>query len=147
MKLSTRSRYGARFMFELAKNYNNGPIYLKDIAKRQEISEKYLSKLVILLKNASLISSFRGSQGGYTLAKKPSEITMREIVEVLEGGIEIVDCINKYNFCKRIDSCVTRDVWLELNSVIKKTLEKITLEDLVEKDKKKNNVEMHNFVI
>ncbi|MDH7605920.1 MAG: Rrf2 family transcriptional regulator [Melioribacter sp.] len=147
MKLSTRSRYGARFMFELAKNYNNGPIYLKDIAKKQEISEKYLSKLVILLKNASLISSFRGSQGGYTLAKKPSEISMREIVEVLEGGIEIVDCINKDNFCKKIDGCVTRDVWIKLNSVIRDTLEKITLEDLVENHKKKNNAEVHNFII
>jgi Rrf2 family protein len=92
MKLSTRARYGMRVMLTLAVHYDRGPMYLKDIAEAEEISEKYLSLLVIPLRQAGLIHSIRGAYGGYSLAKDPSQINLGEIVEVLEGD-SIVDCL------------------------------------------------------
>ena len=97
MKLSTHGRYGMRVMLTLAVHYDRGPMYLKDIAEAEEISEKYLSLLVIPLRQAGLIHSIRGAYGGYTLAKAPSQINLGEIVEVLEGD-SIVDCL-KDPFC------------------------------------------------
>ncbi len=86
MKLSTRARYGMRMMLALADHYGMGTLYLKDIAAAEEISEKYLSLLVIPLKSAGLIHSIRGAHGGYTLAKAPSQINLGEIMEALEGA-------------------------------------------------------------
>jgi len=127
MKLSTRARYGMRMMLTLAAEYGKGPMYLKDIAKAEEISEKYLSLLVIPLRHAGLIHSIRGAHGGYALAKAPSQINLGEIVEVLEGDC-IVDCLKNPSACPRFAGCRSRDIWAFLNEKISEALHSITLE-------------------
>ncbi len=133
MKLSTRSTYGLRFMFELACCYclNSGPAFLKDIAQKQSISEKYLSKLMIPLKASGLVNSYRGARGGYELARHPSTITMRDIVYIMEGGVEVVDCAEENNKLNTSGQKATLDVWNKLNDQIAHTLNEITLESLV----------------
>ena len=130
MKLSTKSRYAARLMVNLSLSYQKGPAQLNEIARREEVSEKYLSQIVILLRGAGLIRSVRGAKGGYLLAREPSAITIRDIVEVMEGGLQIVDCLNSAGTCGRDEKCVTRQVWDKVTLAIAETLESITLEDL-----------------
>jgi Rrf2 family protein len=134
MKLSTRSRYGLRMMYELALNYGSDPVIIKDIAHNQNISEKYLSKLIIPLKGAHLVNSSRGSHGGYILSRDPSEITLREILEVLEGGITPVDCSKDGSVCSKSSGCPARDVWCMLESAITGLLEGITLADMLKRN-------------
>jgi len=129
MKLSTRARYGVRMMLSLAQKYGNGPVFLKDIAKREEISEKYLSLIIIPLRGAGLVISNRGAYGGYTLAREPSKINVKEIVDVLEGDC-LVNCIKDSSACSRISTCAARDIWILLGGKISETLESITLEKL-----------------
>lgn len=139
MKLSTRMRYGTRLMLDLALNYNDGPIYLKAIARKEEISIKYLSQIVIPLKNAGLIDSVRGAKGGYSLTSHPAKITVGDIYEVLEGGCSLVDCVADKSKCDRISTCVTRELWANLSSKIFESLNKVTLQDLVMRYKNKQN--------
>jgi len=139
VKLSTRSRYGVRLMFELALNYGKGSILLKDIAKNQEISEKYLSKLIIPLRNAGLVNSIRGAHGGYVIARKPDKISIKEIVETLEGNITLVECVKNALICARSSYCPTRDVWCKLDNEISKTLKSISLQDVVKDHQEKNS--------
>ena len=131
MKLSTRSRYGTRLMFELALNYGKEPILLKEIARKQEISVKYLSKLVIPLKGAGLINSSRGAHGGYMIAKAPSKISIKEIVDVLEGDTSFVECVKNQDVCNRIPICPARDIWYRMEREISELLNNISLADIV----------------
>jgi Rrf2 family transcriptional regulator, cysteine metabolism repressor len=133
MKISTKGRYGMRAMVDLATHYGKGHILLKDIAKRQQLSERYLEQLVLTLKAAGLVNSTRGAHGGFTLAKHPSEINLSEIFQALEGPLGLVECVDDPTACGRIDSCVTRDVWQELKDSITSVLASKTLRDLVEK--------------
>jgi len=135
LRLSTRSRYGTRLMLELALHYKKGTVFLKDIAREEEISEKYLSHLVIPLKANGLISSSRGAHGGYRLAKSPSHITVKDIVQTLEGDLSPVECVKNPSICRRTSGCVTRDVWEKLDERISDTLSSITLKDLVKSQK------------
>jgi Rrf2 family protein len=130
MKLSTRARYGVRLMLALAKNYGRGTLFLKDVAKSEEISEKYLGQIIIPLRGAGLVNSNRGAHGGYNLARSPGEITLRQIVEPLEGDC-LVDCLKNSSACSRVSTCASRDVWALLGGKISETLEGITLEQLV----------------
>ena len=139
MKLSTRMRYGTRLMLDLALNYNKGPIYLKAIARKEEISMKYLSQIVIPLKNAGLIDAVRGAKGGYNLASYPAKITVGDIYEVLEGGCGLVDCVDNKSKCDRVSTCVTRELWVNLSSKMFESLNKVTLQDLVTRYKNKQN--------
>ncbi len=127
MRLSTRARYGVRLMLALARNYGKGPMYLRDIARMEEISQKYLSQLMIPLKEVGLVHSTRGAHGGYTLAKAPSQINFEEIVNILEGAY-LVDCVKNPSVCSRADVCTSRDVWAFLEEKISETLRTITLE-------------------
>ena len=129
MKISTRARYGVRLMMALARNYGKGPIYLGDIAKDEEISEKYLGQIVIPLKGAGLVLSNRGARGGYMLAREPLEINVREIVDVLEGNC-LVRCIEDPSSCSRVPTCASRDVWVLLGGRISETLGSVTLAEL-----------------
>ena len=133
MKLSTRSRYGLRFLVELAAHNKTGPVFLREISEKQKISEKYLSKLVIPLKGAKIISSIRGTGGGYFLARPPEKITLREIVEVLEGDIDPVACVGDKDVCSSAAECVTREIWCGLGKQIHDYLESLTLGTVVEK--------------
>ncbi|MDY6933133.1 MAG: Rrf2 family transcriptional regulator [Spirochaetota bacterium] len=137
MKISTRARYGTRLLLELGLHYGKGPVFLKDIAKNEEISEKYLSQIMITVKSAGFVNSFRGAQGGYILARHPAEITLKEIVEALEGRFDLVECVNNPSSCKRESICVTRDIWVEVGKMIAQVLNSITLEDLVKRCREK----------
>lgn len=137
MKISTRARYGTRLMLELGLHYGKGAVFLKEIAKAEEISEKYLSQIIIPLKSAGLVDSFRGAKGGYVLQRPPSQITLKDIVEVLEGSLELLGCTKNPSICNRVSRCVTRDIWNLLGRTISQTLESKTLEDLVKMHKDK----------
>lgn len=118
MRLSTRSRYGTRLMLRLALNYHKGPVFLKDITRKEEISEKYLSHLVIPLRASGLIYSLRGAHGGYKLAKSPSQIIVKDIVYALEGNLSPVECTKNPTVCSRFSNCVTRNIWEILDEKI-----------------------------
>ena len=134
MKLSVRSIYGVRFMLGLAQNINNGPMQLSSLSKTKNISEKYLSQIVIPLRHANLITSTRGAKGGYILSKPPEKITVKEIVECLEGDLNIVDIQEHKNEDYSIEL-----VWKDLNNNIQETLGKYTLLDLINIEMKKKN--------
>ncbi|HDP24608.1 MAG TPA: Rrf2 family transcriptional regulator [Deltaproteobacteria bacterium] len=138
MKLSTRSRYGVRLMIELARKTTRDSVFLKDIAREEEISEKYLSLIIIPLKAAGFVNSMRGAHGGYTLAKPPSSITLKEIVDTLEGETCLVDCVKNPSACSRVATCASRDLWVTLSDTISQTLGAITLEDLAKKSSEKD---------
>lgn len=131
MKLSTRSRYGTRLMLDMAENYNNGPIHLMKIAQRQGISVKYLEQIIIPLKRAQYVKSVRGPKGGHTLAKPPEEITVGEIVALLEDGVSLVECSYNEAVCARADICPTRYLWREAAQAMFAKLNSITLADLL----------------
>lgn len=133
MKLSTRGRYGTRVLLDLALLDGEGPVPLKDIAQRQQISLLYLEHLIAPLVAAGMIRSMRGARGGIWLAKLPQEIKLSKVVELLEGSIAPVDCVNDPKACPRSDSCVTRDIWVELKEAMDGVLESKTLHDLVER--------------
>jgi len=119
-------------MVELALSYDEREfVFLRDIAKREEISEKYLGQLIIPLRSAGLISSKRGAEGGYQLARPPESITVLEIVEALEGKIIIVDCLRDEALCQRASSCAAREVWKKLQEAIVRALGGITLAEVV----------------
>ena len=135
MKLSTRCRYGTRLMLDMAQHYNKGPIQLGDIAKRQNLSVKYLEQIIIPLKKAGFIESVRGPKGGHVLAKHPMEITLGEIVALLEEGITLVECVENAAICERADTCPTRLVWKEVSEAVLDKLQALTLADLVQRAK------------
>jgi Rrf2 family protein len=135
MKLSTRTRYGIRAIIELAGNHGCGPLQLKEIARRQEISIKYLEQLMAVLKSAGYVRSIRGAKGGYLLAKPPGKIKLSEVFTCLEGPVTTVECVADENYCARIADCVARGVWMEIEKAIEKVLEAVTLKDLVERMK------------
>ena len=140
MRLSTKGRYGARLMLDLALHYNKGNVLLKNIAKREDLSEGYLEHILPPLKSAGLIISSRGAHGGYSLAKAPSDITLKDVVQALEGPISPVECINAPSVCQRVKFCVTRDIWKELGEKISQTLESVTLKDMVKMLKNKEEL-------
>lgn len=137
MRLSTRSRYGVRLMLALGLSEKKGPIFLRDIARSEEISEKYLSQIIIPLKAKGLVTTFRGAHGGYILSRHASEIRLREIIEPLEGDLSLVDCVKTPEMCDRAGACATRDVWNEMSSLLVGFLDTITLEDLIRKCRSK----------
>lgn len=146
MKITTRVRYGVRLMLDLALNYGKGAKVLKDLAQKEEISEKYLSQIISTLKSKGLVSSGRGAHGGYVLAKAPNEITIGKIFNALEGPLDIVECIDNPTACDKVSICVTRDVWMKLKNVIDLTLDSITLEDLVKMyEKKESSIIMYTI--
>ena len=147
MKLSTRTRYGTRALLELALHDVNGPVFLKDIADSQQISLAYLEHLIAPLIAGGIIRSVKGPKGGVALAKKPSDIRLIEITQLLEGSLAPVECVDHPAVCKRSGKCVTRDVWSELKAAMDGVLESTTLQDLVERQKKKGLPESSMFYI
>lgn len=140
MKISTKGRYGVAAMYDLALHYGEGPIALKQIALRQEISEHYLEQLISTLRNAGYVNSIRGPQGGYILAKDPKDITIGDVIKIMEGPITLVDCLlnddTENNYCEKVGKCVTRDVWVKVRDSINNVLNSISLADLCKEDRK-----------
>ena len=137
MKLSTRARYGTRALLDLAQNYGDQVIPIKDIARRQEISLSYLEHLIGPLVDARLIQSVRGAKGGLKLAKSPEAIKLSEVVSLLEGPIEPVECIHDPEKCDRSQFCATRDIWNDMGRAINEVLDQTTLADLVSRQQAK----------
>jgi Rrf2 family protein len=132
MKLSTRSRYGARILVDLARNHGQGPVQIGEISKRQDISVKYLEQLIRPLKQANLVTSVRGPKGGHLLAEKPEEITLGQIVRLFEGQSELVECISNPEKCSMSDDCQVRLAWGDATRVLYEKLDSTTIADLVE---------------
>jgi Rrf2 family iron-sulfur cluster assembly transcriptional regulator len=131
MKLSTKSRYGTRLMLDMAQHYQDGPIHLAQVATRQGISVKYLEQIIIPLKKADYIRSVRGPKGGHTLARAPEEITVGEIVALLEEGTSLVECSHNAKACERSQTCLTRWLWNEAGRALFDKLYSITLADVM----------------
>lgn len=133
MKISTKGRYALRMMIDLAEHQNEGFVALKDIAGRQNISKKYLEQIVPVLNRSGFLQTNRGYQGGYQLTRTPSAYTVREILELTEGGLAPVACLDRdAGLCERSGFCATLPMWKGLQQVIEDYLEKITLQDLVD---------------
>jgi Rrf2 family protein len=139
LSLSSKGEYGVRAMFEIAKDYKSGPVTIKEIARRQGMSVSYLEQLLNKLRKAGLIKSQKGPGGGYTLGKKPGEISMGTILSALEGPVAITDCLNpakRKPECGLVEKCVTRLLWQSLGKKIEDFLGTITLNDLLKEETK-----------
>jgi Rrf2 family transcriptional regulator, cysteine metabolism repressor len=137
VRVSTRARYGTRAMLELALHHGQGSMLVKDIAKKEKLSVRYLEQLLLTLKLAGLVRSTRGNKGGFRLAKKPSQIRLLEIVQALDGSIAPVECVDEPDFYPRAEFCATREVWSEVKRAVTGVLNSITLQHLVIKYKEK----------
>jgi len=131
VKLSTKGRYGVKAALHLALNYNNEHISIKSIAEKINVSEYYLEQLFSQLRRAAIVRSIRGAHGGYTLSRPPNEVTVYDIIEVLEGSIEISDCIEDTT-CNNSDSCATRLLWIRFKESIDGVLKSTTLQDMAD---------------
>ena len=133
MKISTKGRYALRIMLDLAMNDSNEPVRVKDIARRQEISVKYMEQIITILSKAGYLKSNRGPQGGYRLTKAPKEYTVGMILRLTEGSLAPVSCVeDEQSDCPRSEYCVTLRLWKELDAAISDVVDKYTLEDLVQ---------------
>jgi len=132
MKINTRVRYAIRMMADIARNGADGPVPLKDVARRQGLSKLYLSQLASPLRNSALLKSVWGNRGGYVLTRAPGEINIREIMEAVDGPVSVIDCVVEPEGCERNEICESIFVWRDINNAITDILEKHTLADLIE---------------
>lgn len=138
MKISTKGRYALRMLLDLAQHQENGYIALKDIAKRQGISKKYLEQIIPILNKSDVLTANRGYQGGYRLAKAPSKYTVGEILRLTEGSLSPVACLDHDPIeCDRCDDCMTLPVWKGLDKVVNEYLDGITLQDIIDQQRAK----------
>lgn len=126
-------------MLELALHYGEGPIELKEIAKKENISIKYLEQVIIPLRTAGLVKSMRGSKGGYSLAKPPSEVILNDLIEILDGPVNLIECLQDPKICQKTPSCVTRDIWKEVSDAINRIFHSITLQDMINRKREKES--------
>lgn len=147
MKISTKGHYGVQAMFDLAQRHGEGPVSLKSVADRQDLSEHYLEQLFAGLRKAGLVKSVRGAQGGYTLARDPAEIKVGDIIRVLEGPIVPVECVSADpEQCMKAEFCITRSVWEKVRVSIEEVLDSITLADMckdAEESRQNRNFSMY----
>ncbi len=144
MKISTKGRYALRLMLDLALHNTGEPVRIKDIASRQEISDKYLEQIISILNKAGYVRSIRGPQGGYRLAREPEKYTVGMILRLTEGSLAPVPCLDdEVNVCARQEACVTLRLWRMLDAAVSDVVDKVTLADLVEWQ---NNI-TDNYVI
>ena len=145
MKISTKGRYSVRLMYDLAIHNTGEYITIKSIAKRQEISVKYLEQIISILNKAGFVKSIRGAQGGYKLAREPKDITIGMILRLTEGSLSTVLCLDdEQNQCKRALECPTLFIWQKINDTVNNIVDNITLEDIINRDKQLNG---NNYMI
>jgi Rrf2 family protein len=137
MKVSTRTRYGLRLLVYLASREDDSLIQVKEIAKNEKISVKYLEQIIRSLKKAGMLSVERGAKGGYTIGRDPADITMKDVFDALEDGTYLIDCLENDNVCERRESCSTFDFWNNFNNVINDYLRSVTVADLVKMQREK----------
>ena len=138
MKLSTKGRYAARAMLDLALNHNKGPVSAKEVAVRQKISERYLENIFSVLAKAGLVNSTRGKSGGFSLSREPKNIDLGEIITAVEGSLAPVDCVADSGNCDRVSICVTYEIWGKLEKAMMDILSSTTLKDMIDIYNKKN---------
>ena len=146
MKVSTKSRYAVAAMVDLAQHYGEGPVALRGVAERQQVSEHYLEQLMSSLRRAGLVRSLRGAQGGYELAREPAQVSVGDIVRAMEGPIAPVDCLladrsTTNPYCGKTIRCIRRDIWRKMGDSIKATLDAISLQSLCEDTERMNQAE------
>lgn len=146
MKLTTKMRYGTRALLDLALHQAEEPVPLSAIAERQQVSVKYLESILVILRNAGLVQTTRGAQGGYALARNPERIVLSEVFDVLEGSEPLVPCTEGV-VCPRYDGCVTREVWDRMYTASRQVLKETTLADLASRarEKQQASVEMYHI--
>ena len=147
MKLSARACYGTRALVELASRWKNGPTLLKEIARKQNISLPYLARLMSPLIASGLVRSTRGAHGGVWLNKPPGEVTLDEVIRLLEGPVTAMACASDADDCPHSDACATRDVWSDLEAAVAGALSSTTLRDLVERQNRKGEAEKEMYYI
>ena len=134
MRISTKGRYALRMLVDLAQHRESGFVALKDIAERQNISKKYLEQIIPMLNKGSILRTERGAQGGYMLARKPDQYTIREILELTEGSLSPVSCVDEgAPMCARSADCPTLPIWQGLARVVCEYLDGITLQDVLDR--------------
>lgn len=146
MKLSTKGKYGLKAIFELSLHVNEGPMPLNMIASRQKIPEQYLEQIFSRLKKSQLITSVRGSQGGYFLNREPNDITVGDVLTILEGPVSLSQCIIDEGCCENSNDCSTKLVWEKLKNGIEDVLNSITLQDMIDDYNKKNNINEFDII-
>ncbi|MCM2267838.1 MAG: Rrf2 family transcriptional regulator [Elusimicrobiales bacterium] len=137
MKISTKTRYGTRFLLHLAQHGTSAPITLSGIAKAQEISFKYLWNIASVLKSAGIVKTVVGAGGGFKLAKSPEQITLYDVFSAFDGELKLVHCIRNAAACRRSPTCTARDVWSEMNASLEKSLRSVTIAEMVRRDSAK----------
>lgn len=137
MRLSTRSRYAIRALLDLAMRIGEGPTLVREIAEREDISVRYLEQLLLPLKASGMVRATRGAHGGFTLAKKPSEINLREIIQIMEGSTGFTECADDEGICPRTNTCVLRDSWVEITDAANKVMEATSLQVMVDRQNQK----------
>jgi Rrf2 family protein len=147
MKLSTKGEYGTRLLLDVALHSHGEPIQLRDIARREKLSLWYLEHLVAPLVAGGIVRTTRGPKGGVSLAKPLEEIKLSDIIQQLEGSTAPIACIDDPKFCDRSGSCVTRDIWGEIQKATDNVLESLTLQDLVERQKQKEEAKQPMYFI
>lgn len=136
MRLSTKFRYGARAMVDLAMSNHERSVPVKKMAENQRLSVKYLEQIMAALKASGLVRVCRGQQGGYTLAKEANKITLLDLYQALEGSLVLVECIEDPKVCSMQATCPTTELWKEMNLALRKILEKTTIRDLAERKRR-----------
>jgi Rrf2 family protein len=133
MKLTTKCRYGARAIYEIARNFNKRPTKRKEIVENQDIPDSYLENILISLKSRGIIGAIRGPSGGFVLKRDPASITMLDVVLAFENSLAPVDCIEEPSGCDRVQKCPTRPVWKRLQKAQEEVLREVTIQELLEK--------------
>jgi Rrf2 family protein len=131
LRLSTKSQYGVRAMFEIANRYHSGPVTIKQISERQSVSVAYLEQILNTLRKAGIIKSVKGPGGGYVLNQAPEHISIGAILRELDGPVAITSCLDPKEGCMRVDGCVTHLLWKSLGEKIEAFLDNMTLKDLL----------------
>jgi Rrf2 family cysteine metabolism transcriptional repressor len=145
MKLSTRSRYGLRAMLVLAMHEGDNPVMTKEISEKQNLPMTYLEQLMLTLRKAGLVNATRGAKGGYVLSRDPNDISLIEVVEALEGPLDIADCADVPNCCQIPEACAFKDVFVNANKALHDVFAQISLAQIAEEQRNKiaSQVEMY----
>jgi len=149
MKISFKGDYALKAVLDLALNYNNGKIQINDIAKRQDIPIKYLSQILLILKGAGYVQSRRGPHGGYWLAKSPRQITLGEIIRLMDGPTSPIGCVSRtgYSKCNDEPFCPFRGIWIKVRDAINEIVDNTTFEDICEIVKNQNTESTFTYYI
>ena len=147
MKLSTRSRYGLRAMLALVIHEGDGPMMTKEIADKQNLPATYLEQLMLALRKAGLVNATRGAKGGYVLARGPERISLAQIIEALEGTLDIADCADVPSCCLDPNACALKDVFAEANKALYDVFDRVSIAELAERQRAKEGAGAGMYVI